>query len=71
MADAEGESVENVTNNHEKPTENGTSDIQNMEIKGWLMKRTKISHKWVKTWFHLTNTELSYGSSAEVSDVNK
>ena len=71
MADAEGESVENTTNNHEKPLENGTSDIQTLEIKGWLMKRTKLSHKWIKTWFLLTNTELCYGKSAEVSDVNQ
>jgi hypothetical protein len=69
MADAEGEAVETAANNHEKPAENGTSDIQTLEIKGWLTKRTKMSHKWIKTWFILTNTELCYGKSEEVSDV--
>ena len=66
MADQEGEPVDNNTNNQENATENGTNDIQAMEMKGWLMKRTKITHKWIKTYFHLTNTELCYGKSAEV-----
>ena len=66
MADDESPSAEITENNQQKPTENGTDDIQIDEMTGWLMKRTKITHKWLKTWFHLKNTELYYGKSAEV-----
>ena len=66
MADDESPNAERTENNQQKTAENGADDIPVAELSGWLMKRTKITHKWLKTWFHLKNTELYYGKSAEV-----
>ncbi|KAI0212921.1 hypothetical protein LSAT2_002102, partial [Lamellibrachia satsuma] len=33
------------------------------ELSGWLMKRSRHSHKWKKQWFHLIRTDLFYGDS--------
>lgn len=61
------ENVEQIQKPDNSPSENGTNDIQTTEMKGWLMKRTKLTHKWNKTWFHIANTELSYGKSSQVN----
>lgn len=42
-------------------------DMTHNEIKGWLMKRTRLSRKWKKQWFLLKNTDLFYGDSPAVS----
>ena len=48
------------------PSNKDLQDEQVSEMAGWLMKRSKISHKWKKQWFHLKKTEICYGNSAEV-----
>lgn len=51
------------TNNSESrfPTESEESS----ETSGWLMKRTRLSHKWKRTWFCLKNTDLYYGHTEQ------
>ena len=46
--------------------QNECVDDVTQEMSGWLMKRTKISHKWKKQWFILKKTELHYGNTPEV-----
>lgn len=52
------------TNNSDShpPTDSGDSS----ETCGWLMKRTRISHKWKKQWFCLKNADLYYGNAEQV-----
>lgn len=46
---------------------NGTDIDSIEEPSGWLLKRSKISHKWKKQWFQLQSTELLYGDEEGVS----
>lgn len=41
-------------------------DFTHMELKGWLMKRSKMARKWKRQWFLLKNTDLCYGDKPEV-----
>lgn len=52
-------------------TEDEEAEDQNMsnERKGWLMKRSRLSHKWKRKWFLLKNADLFYGSDPQVSQV--
>src|SRR6218665_128374 len=52
------------TNNSEShlPIDSGDSS----ETFGWLMKRTRISHKWKKQRFCLKNADLYYGNAEQV-----
>ena len=68
--------AERVVNNSEPCTNNVASKTQEPEnqeteqipeMRGWLMKRTKISHKWKRQHFHLKNTDMFYGDTTEVS----
>lgn len=66
MASSEGsDSRTNSLTNRSSSTGHNDDDIQANELKGWLMKRTKISRKWKKQWFLLKNTDLHYGNSPE------
>ncbi|XP_070578958.1 PH domain-containing protein DDB_G0274775-like [Ptychodera flava] len=54
--------------------ENGATDDNkeaNTEYQksGWLMKRTKLTHKWKRQWFCLKKTQLHYGNTE--NNVNK
>lgn len=70
MASSEGsDSRTNSLTNRSSSTVHNDDDIQANELKGWLMKRTKISRKWKKQWFLLKNTHLHYGNSPEVKKV--
>ncbi|XP_052827718.1 uncharacterized protein LOC106880322 isoform X1 [Octopus bimaculoides] len=42
-------------------------DHNNMsnERKGWLMKRSRLSHKWKRKWFLLKNADLFYGNDPQ------
>ena len=42
------------------------SDETAVEMKGWLMKRTRFTHHWKKQWFVLKNVELYYGDDEQV-----
>ncbi|ESO86813.1 hypothetical protein LOTGIDRAFT_235216 [Lottia gigantea] len=42
-------------------------DITHNEIKGWLLKRARLSRKWKKQWFLLKNCDLFYGNNPEDS----
>ena len=33
---------------------------------GWLMKRTRVVHKWQQQWFILNDKTLLYGDDAQV-----
>ena len=68
MANEEQDSnatVENNPPNEVQPAEEEENHIP--ETCGWLMKRSKISHKWKKQWFQLKNTDLLYGNEEGVS----
>ena len=71
MAD-DGQNVaviaENVNENNISSTNNTPqTDEPPAQVNGWLMKRSRRTHKWKKRWFQLNNTELAYGRSEEVS----
>lgn len=36
---------------------------------GWLMKRSKVAHKWRKQWFSLKRSELFYGEDSRVRKI--
>ncbi|KAH3853904.1 PH domain-containing protein DDB_G0274775-like [Dreissena polymorpha] len=66
MASSEGsDSRTNSLTNRSSSSAPTDDDIRPQELKGWLMKRTKISRKWKKQWFLLKSTILLYGNSPE------
>ena len=70
---ANEEAVENHEANHnhiaESPADETTeTETPKHEHSGWLMKRTKLSHKWKKKWFVLKNSDLHYGDQEGVSN---
>lgn len=68
MAEAERDASHNTCNNVTEPA-NAVADYETKipEMSGWLMKRSKISHKWKKQWFHLKGTDMFYGDTNEVN----
>lgn len=66
MAEAERDASHNTCNNVTEPA-NAVADYETKipEMSGWLMKRSKISHKWKKQWFHLKGTDMFYGDTNE------
>lgn len=51
---------------HAQMHEEGEGKNEPIELSGWLMKRSRHSHKWKKQWFHLIRTDLFYGDSEKV-----
>ena len=47
----------------EPPTE---SELDGPTTSGWLLKRSRLAHRWRKQWFHIQNSDLYYGDTAEV-----
>lgn len=45
------------------------NDFTHNELKGWLLKRGRLSRKWKKQWFQLKNCDLYYGNTSEVKFV--
>ncbi len=45
------------------------NDFTHTELKGWLLKRGRISRKWKKQWFQLKNCDLYYGKTSEVNST--
>ena len=56
-----------VASQAETAQTNGQDHDQIEEPSGWLLKRSKISHKWKKQWFQVKATELHYGDEEGVS----
>ncbi len=70
MANDEQENKKSVENN--QPNEAQAAEAEENDIPapcGWLMKRSKISHKWKKQWFQLKNSDLLYGKEEGVSVI--
>jgi EH domain-containing protein 1 len=68
MASSDGsDSRTNSLTNRSSSTVHNDEELQTNELKGWLMKRTKISRKWKKQWSLLQNTHLQYGNTPEVT----
>ena len=65
MAECE-EEVGAVDKNDLQQSDHDADDDKIPETSGWLMKRSKLSHKWKRQWFHLKNTDLFYGDSSQV-----
>lgn len=70
MASSEGTESDSrtnsLTNRSFSESNHNDDDIHPQEMKGWLLKRTKISRKWKKQWFLLKSANLLYGDSPEV-----
>ncbi|XP_067681714.1 interactor protein for cytohesin exchange factors 1-like [Haliotis asinina] len=47
------------------------NDFTHNELKGWLLKRGRLSRKWKKQWFQLKNCDLYYGNTSEQSSLKK
>lgn len=45
------------------------AEVNDTEIKGYLMKRARISRKWKRKWFLLKNCNLYYSESPQVGEV--
>ena len=43
------------------------AEITDNEIRGFLMKRARLSRKWKRQWFLLRNSDLYYSESPQVS----
>ncbi|KAI8784449.1 PH domain-containing protein [Biomphalaria glabrata] len=43
------------------------AEVTDTEIKGYLMKRARLSRKWKKQWFLLKNCDLYYSESPKGS----
>ncbi|XP_052770153.1 PH domain-containing protein DDB_G0274775-like [Mya arenaria] len=65
MASEGTDSRTNSLTNRSSSSQHNDDDLQPQELKGWLMKRTKLSRKWKKQWFLLKSTSLLYGNSPE------
>ena len=65
---ASSEATDSRTNSltNRSSSSNHNDEEQVNEIKGWLMKRKRLSRKWEKQWFLLKNTDLFYGNTPEV-----
>lgn len=71
MASSEGTNSQTNSHTNQATGSNQTDDdIHPTELKGWLMKRSKLTKKWKKQWFLLRNTNLVYGNTAEDADKN-
>ena len=57
--------IDQVEANH--VAKNTPEGEQLPETSGWLLKRTRISHKWQRQWFILKKNELHYGETEGVS----
>ncbi|GAB1609745.1 uncharacterized protein LOC106880322 isoform X2 [Argonauta hians] len=49
----------------EGETEDDDHNNMSNERKGWLMKRSRLSHKWKRKWFLLKNADLFYGNDPQ------
>ena len=67
MASSETDSRTNSLTNRSVSSSRGEEEIRPNELKGWLMKRSRLSRKWKKQWFLLKTTDLLYGNSPEVT----
>lgn len=45
------------------------AEMTETEIRGYLMKRARLSRKWKKQWFLLRNCDLYYSESPQVNKV--
>lgn len=63
---ASSESSDSRTNSLNTTSSHNDEALTHNELKGWLLKRSKISRKWKKQWFLLKNTDLLYGDTPEV-----
>lgn len=62
----------NVNNSVEQPDTDTAEYLDQMNsISGWLMKRTKLTHKWKNTYFTLKDTNLLYGNSENVRKAKR
>ena len=61
------------TNDHNSTVGQFVEDEDDMEYmkSGWLMKRSKVAHKWKKQWFLLKRTQLFYGENSQVGFILK
>ena len=66
MADGDTE-MNRSEEEHAQNHEDGGDKNEPIELSGWLMKRSRHSHKWKKQWFHLIRTDLFYGDSEQVN----
>ncbi|XP_078001228.1 PH domain-containing protein DDB_G0274775-like [Glandiceps talaboti] len=55
------ESGENDVVNGENSSAEDKPAEPEYQKSGWLMKRTKLTHKWERQWFCLKKTQLHYG----------
>ena len=67
MADGDSTGNDSASKNSTLQSNKGEEDDKIQQMSGWLMKRSKMSHKWKRQWFHLTETDLVYGDNAEVN----
>ncbi|KAK3092756.1 hypothetical protein FSP39_006915 [Pinctada imbricata] len=56
------------TNSLNTSSSQNDDNMSHMEVKGWLYKRTKVSRKWKKQFFHLKSSNLLYGNTPENTD---
>jgi len=66
MASSEGTDsrTNSLTNRSISESVNHNDDeLHPQELKGWLLKRTRISRKWKKQWFLLKSINLLYGNT--------
>ena len=67
---ADGETENNHPEGEHNQTHEKTDDKNELiELSGWLMKRSRHSHKWKNQWFHLKRTDLFYGDSEKVIKI--
>lgn len=64
---ASSESSDSRTNSLNTTSSHNGDSLTHNELKGWLLKRSKLSRKWKKQWFLLKNTDLLYGDTPETA----
>ena len=57
----------NSLSNRSDSQSQADNEITDTEMKGYLMKRARLSRKWKRQWFLLKNCDLFYSQSPEVS----
>ncbi|KAK3773603.1 hypothetical protein RRG08_022312 [Elysia crispata] len=57
----------NSLSNRSRSDSQPDAEITDNEIRGFLMKRARLSRKWKKQWFLLRNSDLYYSESPQGS----
>ncbi|CAH1792144.1 unnamed protein product [Owenia fusiformis] len=66
MADGDQNNSAQIDEKSDPSTHNDANEeLETTDKSGWLLKRTKISHKWIKQWFHLKKLDMFYGDSEQ------